>query len=153
MQHRRMFVVGHDVVVGHFLLTLRAGGQIAMWASYSDAPRRNAASCGRMAAGTQYARPAHAFELVAGLYGPIEVQLREQIGGFTDCGSAAGKQSPGPMKATRPSLAQCTARTGRVRHWDDVDGRRPRLAEAGSPACAKNRWVDETEAGGATPGA
>ena len=79
MQHRRVLVVGDDIVVGHLLFALRAGLEIphvGLVFGRSAAERRER---GEMAAGAQSARPAQAFELVGGLDRPVVVQPREQL--------------------------------------------------------------------------
>src|ERR1017187_2458552 len=79
-------------------------------------------SCHRCPPG---ARPAHALELVAGLYGPIEVQACEQLSGIHGLRFGVWEAVAGTNEGHPPELGPVHGGTGRVRHWGNLDGRRP----------------------------
>ena len=128
MQYRRMLVVSHDIVVGHLLLALFAGLEVAhlrLVFGRSAAERREG---GQMAARPQLVRPAQAFELVRGLDRPIEVQPGQQVRIILGSRRLRSKASRGPDECHAAELGPFPARRGGIGCRDELDILRPGLA-------------------------
>ena len=91
MQDRGVLVIGDDVVVGHFLFALPAGGQVGHMRRIFGAALLEHAPGRGMAKGAQIGGAAHAGQLIGSLDGPVEVQPRQELrripGGL--CGACA----------------------------------------------------------------
>ena len=92
MQHRRILVIGDDIVVRHLLLALLAGLEVAHLGLVFGRAVKKGRQCRAMPTRTQRIRAAHAFELVGRLHGAVVVQLLEQIGVVEAVRRRAGKR-------------------------------------------------------------
>ena len=92
VQNRGIFVVGHDIVVRHFLLALRAGSQICHMRcvfGVSAAKRRERRA---MAARAKCTCLAHAVELIGSFHGAVVMQSRQELRRIEVCRVDAGRR-------------------------------------------------------------
>ena len=127
MEYRRVLVVGDDIVVGHLFLALCAGLEIphvGLVFGRSAAERREGCE---MAASSQIARPAQAFDLVGGLDRPVEVQPGEQLR-IIHRRRIRRKRVPGAHEGHAAEFGPFAAGRGGIRHRNQLDGLRPGFA-------------------------
>ncbi len=134
MQHRGAFVERDDVAVRQFLVALPHGRAVRQVSLELGCAGCEGLACGHVPADGHVGRPAHAFELVRGLYRAVVMQLVQQR-----CGVDRGEAPVGERRL--PFADERDAATGKAEQFTGL--RRVAQdfqAEFTQPVTARQRW-------------